>query len=436
MSKFSNKIKSLYNSQTFVMRFLSGLALINAGFMEVLLISGLAFILTGQTDFGEGKTMVIALVIVGIILSAFSLVGSVLVFVTINVKLIKPIQKISVEMENIAQGNMSSDFDLKPDESMIGKLTGSVLSAREYTKQMINELTHTLNEIANGNVSFDIEYDYRGEWNGAKTALQDILQTMNDDYSNIRSAAELVADASKQVAYGSQALSDGATEQASSLEELSSAFEEMAQNIRDSAANAKNASELSNIAATALEKGNREMGEMLEAMDRIEKKSAEIVNIIKTIENIAFQTNILALNAAVEAARAGEAGKGFAVVADEVRNLAGKSAQAAKSTTELIEDSNAAVAVGMKIVRETASTMNSGMEKSLQTNSLINEIAVMAERQASAIEQITYGVDQISAVVQANTATAEESAAASEEMSAQAMMLDEMLQKYKLRSDV
>ncbi|MEG2769394.1 MAG: methyl-accepting chemotaxis protein, partial [Oscillospiraceae bacterium] len=245
--------------------------------------------------------------------------------------------------------------------------------------------------------------------------------------------SEQVASGSDQVSSGAQALSQGATEQASSIEELSATIQAVSNQIKDNANNAKMASELSSMAGKEVQNGNEHMQSMIVAMEDISSTSNKIGKIIKTIDDIAFQTNILALNAAVEAARAGSAGKGFAVVANEVRNLAGKSAEAAKNTTSLIESSINAVANGTKIADETAMSLKVVVEKSNLVLQKVEEIAEASAEQANSVVQITTGVDQISAVIQTNSATAEESAAASEELSSQSQMLKDLVGKFTLR---
>jgi len=216
---------------------------------------------------------------------------------------------------------------------------------------------------------------------------------------------------------------------------LSATIMEISDKVTTNADISKVANQLSNETSQEVQNGNQHMQKMTQAMTEISETSGEIGKIINTIEDIAFQTNILALNAAVEAARAGAAGKGFAVVADEVRNLATKSAEAAKNTTDLIEQTVSAVANGSKIADDTANSLLAVVEKTSKVNSLIGEIAKASEDQATSISQVTLGVEQISGVVQSNSATAEESAAASEELNAQADMLRDLVSQFKINQD-
>ena len=230
-------------------------------------------------------------------------------------------------------------------------------------------------------------------------------------------------------------MSQGATEQASSIQELAASITEISNQVNQNAENAENASKKATNVGDQIISSNEHMQEMTSAMKEISEKSSQIGKIIKTIEDIAFQTNILALNAAVEAARAGEAGKGFAVVADEVRSLASKSAEASKDTSLLIEGSIQAVNKGTEIADITASQLLEVVSGAKDIVTTIDNIANASKQQANSVRQVTVGVDQISSVVQTNSATAEESAAASEELSGQAQILKELVNRFRLKTD-
>ncbi len=289
-----------------------------------------------------------------------------------------------------------------------------------------------MDQIADGNLAFELHCDYAGEFGKIKSSLENIQGTLVKTFQGIGESANQVAAGSEQVAAGSQMLAQGATEQASSVQELSASITEVAGKIGSNASDASDANTLAGNAEEEMKRGNERMNELITAVKKIEQSSNEIGAIIKTIEDIAFQTNILALNAAVEAARAGEAGKGFAVVADEVRNLAGKSAEAAKNTADLIETSVASVKTGTEIAGRTAESINTAADKVEQTASLISKISSASEQQAGSIKQVQQGLEQISNVVQTNSATAEESAASSEELSGQAQTLKLLIEKFKL----
>jgi methyl-accepting chemotaxis protein len=229
-----------------------------------------------------------------------------------------------------------------------------------------------------------------------------------------------VASAASQVSSSSQTLAQGASEQAAALEETSSSLEEMASMTRKNAETAQQARNLSSSAKSAAEQGNAAMDRMSVAIQEIEKSASETAKIIKVIDEIAFQTNLLALNAAVEAARAGEAGKGFAVVAEEVRNLAMRSAEAAKNTAGLIEQSVGNARNGVTIAGEVGKSLENIHNSNRQVDALIAEIAAASDEQARGIEQVAQAVQQMDRVTQSNASGAEESASASEELSSQA----------------
>ncbi len=297
----------------------------------------------------------------------------------------------------------------------------------------VNRLVIAAEKIADGDLNVDIKENSKDEIGLLAEAFKKMSDNLNSVISNISSAAEQVSSGSRQVSDSSVALSQGATEQASSIEELTASLEEISAQTRLNAENATQASSLAGNVKTIALKGNKHMKEMLNAMDEINDSSSSISKIIKVIDEIAFQTNILALNAAVEAARAGQHGKGFAVVAEEVRNLAARSANAAKETTDMIEGSIRKVEDGTKIANETAEALGLIVEGVAKAADLVGNIAEASNEQASGIEQINQGIMQVSQVIQANSATSEESAAASEELSSQAEVLREQVERFTLK---
>lgn len=331
----------------------------------------------------------------------------------------------------IAQGNLDISVDyISKDE--LGSLAADINNMASTLKRYINEISYILSEIAKGNLVLTSKENYIGDFKTIGQALVHIIASMNEAFVAIDDSAEHVSAGAGEVAQGSQALAQGATEQSASIQQLSATIEHVAEQVKQNAQNAQNTNSIVNETVQAVELCNKHMDGMLHSMSAIDRSSAEIAKIIKVIDDISFQTNILALNAAVEAARAGSAGMGFAVVADEVRNLAAKSAEAAKETAMLIEESIHKVEAGNLTAKETAESLKQIVENTVQVETYIKKIASASEEQSASLDQINEGVEQISSVVQANSATAEQSAAASEELSSQAVVLKEMVGRFQL----
>lgn len=375
---------------------------------------------------------VIVYVCVGIILCA-----QICVILFVLKELILPIIKIEKKMKEFSEGNLDGPFDIEEDNTEIGKTAASIKRFQQFQKEIIEDIRYLLGEMANGNFSIRTrcEDNYIGDYRNVLLSLRQINGMLSSTLRNIRMASEQVNSGADQVSSGAQGLSQGATEQAASVEELSASVADITNDLHKMADQTQTAAELVGQAEAALNNGMEEMEEMVKAMHNIESSSLEIEHIVKTIDDIAFQTNILALNAAVEAARAGSAGKGFAVVADEVRNLAQKSAEAAKSTTSLISESSRAVKEGMDIAERTEEAVGQAAKNSKEAAGIVMNIKNISYVEVDAANQMLQNIDQISAVVQNNSATAEESAAASEELSAEAASLKQLVDEFTLATD-
>ena len=364
------------------------------------------------------------------------LVVAVLVMIYLVRGITKPIVELESAYGKMAQGSLNQNIEYESKDE-IGVLAQSFRVTSQGLHGVVSDLTYLMDEMANGNFNIKTKAEelYVGDFRPILESIRRMNKNLSSTLSQINDAADQVASGSEQVSSGAQGLSQGATEQASSVEELAATINDISDQVRMTADNAKEAKSQVEDAGRELSRSNESMEEMMQAMQEISSKSSEIGKIIKTIEDIAFQTNILALNAAVEAARAGEAGKGFAVVADEVRNLASKSAEAAKNTTLLIEGSIAAVEDGTRIAEQTASAIYATVESTKRAVDTVEKITDAAEQQAESVAEVTQGVDQISSVVQTNSATAEESAAASEELSGQSQILKGLVSRFQLRED-
>ncbi len=348
-------------------------------------------------------------------------------------KIVSPIQVITESSQQMSHGNLHFHIDIK-SKNEIGVLANSLNTSVLTLQQYISDISDTLGAISDGDLTQKERIQYIGDFVQIQKSIETIVQNLNETMSNIQNTAVQVNNSSTHVSNSAQALAQGATEQASEVEKLNTTLTTVSEQIQQNAENAAATSEETNRVGQQIQLCNEQMDSAVLAMEEISQCSSEIENIIKTIEDIAFQTNILALNAAVEAARAGVAGKGFAVVADEVRNLASKSAEAAQNTTDLIEKSMRAIANGSSLTQTAQQSLNEVVNGAQVVMDNVENISKASHQQASLIQTISNGIEQISMVVQTNSAAAEESAAASEELSSQAHVLNRMVDKFQLHS--
>lgn len=349
--------------------------------------------------------------------------------------LVKPIKGITHAATRIARGDFDLDLDVKAknEVGILGSAFGETIIQLKNYQAYIDEIAEALSEISEGKLDIQLQREYVGQFAKLKTNMDMLLSKLNATMGEINGAADNVNRVADQVSSGAQALAQGATEQASSIEKLSDTMNDISVKVNDTANMSRQALDFSTNVSKDMKISNDKMDEMSRAMEEIVERSNEISKIIKTIDDIAFQTNILSLNAAIEAARAGQAGKGFAVVADEVGNLAKKSQEAAKDTARLIEQTIDAVQKGGEITAQTAESIESVSHGAKQITEIVSKISEASEEEADGIKTIARGIDQISSVVQTNAATAQESAASSEEMTKMAKSLSDEVGHFKLR---
>ncbi|MEY8282941.1 methyl-accepting chemotaxis protein [Lachnospiraceae bacterium 50-23] len=384
-----------------------------------------------QSDYLSGTYFDIA---INLVMMALAILFSIIVALKLANSIGRPMKACAERMRLLVEGDLESPVPEVVSKDETGMLTQSTAELVEGLSTIIHDIGYLLGEMANQNL--DIQSSHRdayvGDFQSILHSMRNLKVELSEILRQINTSADQVSNASDQVSSSSQNLSQGAVEQASSVEELAARISEISSQIKDTADSAQQVREQTHHAGEGVSVCNQQMQELMGAMEKIHSSSEEIGKIIKTIEDIAFQTNILALNAAVEAARAGTAGKGFAVVADEVRNLASKSAEASKNTSLLITHSTEAVQTGTKIARNTADALSDVVENIQSMVGSIDQISVVSNEQSEAVLQVNEGITQISSVVQSNSATAEESAAASQELSAEAANLKQLVDRFTL----
>lgn len=364
-----------------------------------------------------------------ILIAAIQLIS----MLTTNRRVLRPVVAVRDQMGEISNGNLSADFSLEPDTSEIGMLVASIHETKRELKKYIQDIDHKLAQMAQGSMDVTIGSDYRGEFLPIQNAMRQIVDSLNHALSQISVTAERVSSESEHMASGAETLSNGTVRQASAVQELSASIQEISSQVDRTSKDADDARHASGEAAKQLEICGQKMESLSSAMSDISKASNQIGGIIKTIEDISFQTNILALNAAVEAARAGEAGKGFAIVADEVQDLANKSSVSAQDIAELIENSMELVRDGSSLTTDTTNAILTVVSSAQKSTQLVDRIAESAQYQSQSLKQLTQGMEQISEVVQTNASTAQESAQSAKELYQQAEELKISVHKFRLK---
>ena len=372
--------------------------------------------------------------VINITVIVISILLSVVVALVLALNIGKPMRACVNRMKLLVQGDLETPMPKIKNKDETGVLVRSTEELVEGLRVVINDIRYLLNEMADQNLDVHTQHEevYVGSFQDILHSMRNMKVELSSAMRQVNQSAEGVANASNQLSASAQTLSQGTTEQASSVQELAARISVISEEVKNTASGALDVRSQTHQTGEEVFLCNKKMQDLVEAMGRIQASSEEIEKILKTIDDIAFQTNILALNAAVEAARAGSAGKGFAVVAEEVRNLAGKSAQAAQNTSNLIASSTDAVHIGTEIARSTADVLFGVVDSIQSVVDSIDHIAEVATEQSESVEQAAEGINQISVVVQTNSATAEEGAAASEQLSAEAACLKELVGQFTL----
>lgn len=348
-------------------------------------------------------------------------------------RVVKPIIDLTDSSRALQSGRLQLDISYRSDDE-VGELIGTLKQSMEQINSYVSDINNIMGKLSEGNFDVKTFADYVGDFSSIQVSIDSFTSTISATLGEIKKAERRISENAEQLSNSSQTVAQGAMEQASSIQQLNATLEELFNGAKKNVETAQGAMEQARLTGEQVTAGGEQMKLMMDAMSDVNSSSQQIGQIISTIENIAFQTNILALNAAIEAARAGEAGKGFAVVADEVRSLAVQSDEASKATKELIDNCVNAANRGIKIVSDVSETLNNTLELVTRSNSDIGVVTEAVRGEADYVMQVTEGIGQVSAVTQTNSASSEEAAAVSAELFAQSRNLQEQIGKFTLKS--
>ena len=380
-------------------------------------------------DYNEAMSRLNNIIILAVIVSVAVIVLGTVFFWLKFTKRLKPLAEIENIVTNMSHGILEHNYP-KAANDEIGTICDALMQTNKSLKSYINGIDNILANMANGKFAYDNTLSFVGEFTSMEQSIKHICSAMNSTFANLNNIAEQISDGARSVSTGASDLARAVNDETTLISDVTANLSDINNRVSQSAANASSVKKKVMRTEDAVNTGNEKMQELVSIMDNISRSADEIVKINLTVEDIAFQTNILALNASIEAARAGAAGKGFAVVAEEVRNLAEKSAEASKTTAELIENTVKAIASGTEAANATAEMLSEIVDDTSSISASVAEIADVSEEQKGMVAEISVKLSEVEHVIETTDSAAQNSAAASEELDSQAALLKEHLARY------